>query len=117
MEEQLLELANKVAALESATAATMGEAPAGYVSIAFAEKKWAEREAVFSQQLAQLQAQLDNVSEAGDDLEVLEDDEVWGKVEKGKRKSIFKQAGARRTEKLRAGLGKVSSTASPFKKA
>ena len=96
----------------------------GCISIAFAQEKWAERELAFAAQLAQLQSVVacnkavdDNTSEAGDDLE---EDEAWGKLDKGKRKSILKKAAAKRDEalasRLKAGLSKVSSNQSPFKK-
>jgi hypothetical protein len=93
----------------------------GFVSVAFAEEKWAEREASFTQQLAQLQAivatQSEVPSEAGDlELEHLEEDEAWSKVEKGRRKGVLRKQRETLATRVRAGLGKVSTAASPFKK-
>ena len=101
--------------------------PEGFVSIAFAEEKWAEREAQVAEQIAQLQAlvttyastqgeSLSDVANASGDVENLEDDEVWNTVERGKRKAVLgKQRDALAT-KVRTSLAKVSGHASPFKK-
>ncbi len=95
--------------------------PSGFVSVAYAEEKWAEREVAFNQQLAQLQALVaaksEAPSEAGDpELDLFEEDETWNKVERGKRKSLLRKERDALATRVRAGLGKVSSAASPFKK-
>ena len=107
------------------------QVPAGYVSVAFAEEKWAEREAAFAQQVEQLRAlvvaQTDagaateaSQSEAGDlaSIESLafEDDDAWKSVDKGKRKALLRRERDVLAHKVRAGLGKVSHNSSPFKK-
>jgi DNA repair exonuclease SbcCD ATPase subunit len=96
---------------------------AGYVTIAFAEEKWAEREALYQQQMAQLQslvaaqADEDTASEAGEsDIGQVIGDEVWNKVEKGKRKTLLRKEKEALATKVRAGIGKVSMASSPFKK-
>ena len=89
-----------------------------------------EREAAFTQQLAQLQALVANQdetaaasevspSEAGDaaSADQLEEDEVWTKVERGKRKGLLRRERDALASKVRASLGKVKTcTASLFKK-
>ena len=70
--------------------------------MAFAEGKWAEREAIFNQQIEQLRALVAAHSEASAPSEGLpaeqedailldefEEDEAWNKVEPGKRKVLF----------------------------
>lgn len=105
-------------------AANAEDKPApGFVSIAFAEEKWAEREAAFAQQLAQVQAlvsaQPDAQSEAGDfdPPEQLEDDEAWSKVDRGKRQKLLRRERDVLATNVRSKLGKVSAASSPFKKA
>ena len=116
--------ATVVAALEA------GQAPPGFVSVAFAEEKWVEREAAFAHQLSQLQALVANQpggdaasevapSEAGDvvPLEQLEDDEVWSTVEKGKRKAFLRREREALASKVRTNLGRLKPHAkSPFNK-
>jgi len=105
-------------------AASAGEAPdsAAWVSVAFAEQKWAEREAAFEQQLAEaralVSAQTDAQSEAGEiePLEQLEDDETWSKVEKGKRQKLLRRERVALAASVRTSLGKVSAVSSPFRK-
>ena len=116
-----------------ATAATEMHAPPqppiGCVSIAYAEEKWAEREAAVAMQIAQLQALVAtqtegaaaieiSSSEAGDlaSVEQLEDDEAWSKVERGKRKAVLGREREALASRVRSSLAKVSSVASPFKK-
>ena len=112
----------------SPQAALAGEsAPGpGFVSVAFAEEKWAEREAAFAMQIAQLQALVTasadgaaasepGDTEAGDHLS-LEDDEVWNKVERGQRRTLVRKEKEVLAKKLRTGLGKMPSISSPFKK-
>lgn len=102
---------------------------AGFVSVAYAEEKWAEREQAYAQQMAQLQALVAShcedggqsevsPSEAGDIIPVdqLEDDEAWRKIERGKRRTVLRQERDALAKKVRINLGKVSSGASPFKK-
>ena len=89
----------------AAAAATGGLGPAGapegthtpvpgMVSIAFAEAKWAEREAAFAQQLAEAQALVSSQPEApieACDVELpdrVEEDEVWSKIESGERQQL-----------------------------
>ena len=128
-------------ASESAPTAPLGSAalpgggaplpPAGYVSVAFAEEKWAEREQAYAAHLAQLQALVaaqseDGThseaapSEAGDiiSVEVLEaDDEAWRTMAKGKRRTVLRQERDALAKKVRQTLGKVTAaTACPFKK-
>ncbi len=80
------------------------EPPPGFISIAFAEEKWAERESVLAQQLAQLQtlvaAQADAPSvpeqahsEAGETIasDLLDDDDAWCKVDRGRRKAVLRR--------------------------
>ena len=103
--------------------------PDGWVSVAFAEEKWAEREQEFTRQLAQLQALVAggaedggqseaSPSEAGDVIpaDQLEDDEAWRNIEPGKRRSVLRQERNALAKRVRINLGKVSSAASPFKK-
>ena len=102
--------------------------PPGFVAVAFAEEKWAEREAAFAKQFAQLQALVDAHSEhattpgttsveAEDSSSAdFEDDEAWGKVEKGKRKALLRKEREILATKVRHSLGKVSTHVSPFKK-
>ena len=99
----------------------------GLVSIAFAEEKWAEREAAFAQQIAQLQAlvvpALDvqsetSPSEAGDDLDLPDplDDGAWSKVERAKRGKLLRKERDTLARNVRSKLSKVSAAASPFNK-
>ena len=93
------------------------------------KKKWAEREASFVQQLAQLQALVgqggsDAASEAAPSeaadvapAEQLVDDEVWAKVDRGKRRALLRREREVLATKVRTSLGKVkASTSSPFKR-
>ena len=103
--------------------------PPGFVSVAFAEEKWAEREATFAQQLAQLKALVSpgfdssspaepTASEAdvAEAVEQPDEDEAWNTIERGKRKALLRQQRDILAKKVRANLGKVSAHASPFKK-
>jgi hypothetical protein len=106
-----------------------GNAPHGFVSVSFAEEKWAEREAAFAQQIAQLQALVASQGEggaaasdaspsvAGDiaAMEDLEDDEAWSKVTREKRKTVLRRERDVLASKVRSSLGKSPSHASPFK--
>ena len=98
-----------------------------FVSIAYAEEKWAEREAAFAQQIAQLQAlvvpALDvqsetSPSEAGDDLDLPDplDDGAWSKVERAKRGKLLRKERDTLARNVRSKLSKVSAAASPFNK-
>ena len=107
------------------------QAPPGFVSLEFAEAKWAEREAAFGQQLAQLQALVSPSADASTPVDLAEatpseadasdaaeqfDEEAWSKAEPAKRKAMLGRQREILAKKLRANLGKVSSHASPFKK-
>ena len=107
------------------------QAQPGFVSVEFAEAKWAEREAVFAQQLAQLQALVSSSIDTSSPAECVEstaseadasdapdqlDDEAWNKVEPTKRKALLHRQRDILAKKVRANLGKVSTHASPFKK-
>ena len=115
----------------NASAAVAVEAPPpGYGSVSFAEEKWAEREAYFTQQLAQLQAMVAAQGDCGSEaseaspsiagelasIEELENDEAWTKVASGKRKALLHRERDMLARKVRNSLGKVSSAASPFVK-
>jgi hypothetical protein len=101
--------------------------PAGCVSIAFAEEKWAERETAFAQHIAQLQAMVVSAtdaasdaspSEAGDlDLADPLDDGAWHKIEGAKRHKLLHREKDRLARNVRSKLEKVSRTNSPFAKA
>jgi len=111
---------------DGAAAASMPAFP-GYVSIAFAEERWAEREAEFAASIAQLRALLPDPAESaasdaaseGGDVVVgdLEDDEAWSKVGKGKRKAVLHRERNVLAKHVRAGLSKASTVHSPFRKA
>jgi hypothetical protein len=108
--------------------------PEGMVSRAFAEEKWAEREAQFAAQLEQLQNLVADGQQAGQapseaapseaadlgSLEQLEeDDAAWGKVEKDKRKAVLDRRRDRLAKEVKSsirGLAKVSAALSPFAK-
>ena len=107
-------------------AASAGALP-GYVSTAFAEAKWLEREAAWHEQFQKMQGILDgcgsqeqapsesaasDIAELGD----LEDDDKWSNVPRGRRKALLGKEKAVLASKLRAGLCKVSTTTSPFGK-
>ena len=104
-------------------------APPGFVSVSFAEEKWAEREAALAQQIAQLNAlvasQGDGNAAASDAspsgagdiaaMEDLEDDEAWNKVTRDKRKKVLGREREMLASKVRSNLGKAASHTSPFK--
>ena len=125
------QLASEHAVPAPAAAEEGPQPPAGFVTVAFAEQKWAEREAEFTEKMAQLQAlvdgQLDGIaSETQDDtrsdcaelasVELFEDDEAWNKVDKTKRKALLGREREKLATKVKASLTKVSTHASPFKK-
>ena len=104
--------------------------PPGYVSIAFAEEKWAEREAAYAQQLEQLQALVatqpggasaaaepapSSASDLGS-LADLEEDEAWCKVDKGRRRALLHKQRDELASKVRSKLGGVATVRSPFHK-
>ena len=100
--------------------------PPGCVTITFAEEKWAEREAAYALQIAQLQALLpavDAVSEASPseagDLELADplDDSAWGKVERSKRLKLLGMQKEVLARNVRTKLSHVSVATSPFGKA
>ena len=123
-------LATKFASERSDASSAQGpaEAPAGYVSVSFAEQKWAEREAAFSAQLAQLQAMVDSQDDGGsvaseacpsiaDDLgsvEELEKNETWNQVAPARRKALLRRERDVLAKKFRTSLGKASMSSSPF---
>ena len=101
------------------------DAPPGFVSIQFADGKWAEREAVFAQQIAQLTALVAAQGEGSaaasegspsvaDEDEDLEGDEAWSQVTRDKRRKVLRKERDVLASKVRSSLGKVSSHASPF---
>ena len=116
--------------IESLDAQARTPAPLGFVSVAFAEEKWAEREAAFTQQVAQLQALVASqsgctgVSDAPSEVldleavsdDIFEEDEKWSTVARGKRKALLHRERDILASKVRHSLGKVSAHASPFKK-
>ena len=114
----------------TAPADTTGEsAPSGFVSVKFAEDKWAEREAAFAQQMAQLQALVVSNGEGGSAaseaspsaagdiaaVEDLEEDDAWNRVSRDKRRLVLRRERDALASKVRSSLGKVSCHASPFK--
>ena len=110
--------------LPAASRADAEQAPAGFVPIAFAEEKWAEREAAYAQQLTQLQALVaaapsepaPSEAEEEDSMDQIHDDEIWNKVEPSKRKALLGRQRDILAKKVKANLCKVSNHASPFKK-
>ena len=119
------------AAAAAPVAAEPGAAPSGFVSVAFAEEKWREREDQFAQQLAQLQAMVATQTEVAgaaseeapsvaDDLASVDDltgdDEKWNKVIPSKRKALLRRERDALAGKLRTSLGKVCTISSPFLK-
>ena len=119
--------ASSGAALRAGDAAAQLDAcPDGFVSRSFAEEKWAEREAAFAAQIAQLQSLVTASSDSAAPSEVgdaeaaeqlnLDDDEAWSKVERGKRHILVRKEKELLAKKVRTGLGKVSPISSPFKK-
>ena len=114
---------------QPAVVETSAQPPPGYVSVAFAEQKWAEREAEVAQRMAQLQALVENQQDgagASDDavsetaeqapLDKLEEDETWNKIDRSKRKALLGREREKLATKARASLNKVSASTSPFKK-
>jgi hypothetical protein len=101
--------------------------PAGCVSIAFAEEKWAEREATFALHIAQLQAMVVSASDAASDASPSEagdldladplDDGAWHKIERAKRHKLLHREKDMLARNVRSKLEKVSKTNSPFAKA
>ena len=99
-------------------------APAGFVSVAFAEEKWAEREAAFAEQIAQLEAlvgapgegTLHKDEEAPMATEDLLEDETWTTIGKERRKRVLRIERDVLATKVSSTLGKVRGVASPFKK-
>ena len=140
-EAELAAASAEVAALAAQYAATRAAgppaaadaAPVGFVSVAFAEERWQEREAAYSQQLAQLTAlvaatQGDAAAKAegdaggasqADDTGSIEDvdDENWATiVNKDKRLALLRKPKEELAARVRAKLGKVSAVRSPFLK-
>ena len=58
----------------------------------------------------------ETASDAGDSVVDLEEDEAWGKVEKGKRRAVLRWEHDALAARLSKGLSKVSTITSPFKK-
>ena len=102
----------------------------GFVSVAFATEKWAEREAEYARFIAHMQTLVagsaDDTapsetapSEVGDlDFgEQLEDDVAWNRVDKGKRRAVLSRQRICLAKQVKSSLGgfaKVSSASSPF---
>ena len=103
-----------------------------FVSVTYANEKWAEREAEYARIIAHMQALVDEgagtaapseaaPSDVGDlaSLEGLEDDAAWGRIEKSKRKAVIRHQRDRLAKEVKSSLGgfaKVSAATSPFKK-
>ena len=115
------------AATEMATPAPMGEPQPGYITIALAEEKFYEYQRKLqadyekATQAIQLEDTTSEVaSEVGEQEDELVEDAAWSKVEKSKRKAILGKASTREkglmVNRLKKGIGKISVTASPFKK-
>jgi predicted phage tail protein len=118
--------AEKGAALLVPQPAGPAAAPEGYISIAFAEEKWAEGMVQMQACIAQLQAQLevrvaaDNKSEAPSEageleLEGLDEDDGWESVGKDKRKKMLGKMQDKLASRMRTGLSTVSAVKSPFR--
>jgi hypothetical protein len=99
------------------------QAHEGYVTVAFAEEKWAEREAAFAAQIAQLQAMVVQAedaqseaapSETGDVVPDFLDDGAWSKVERGKRHKLLLKERDTLARNVRTKLSKVALCKSPF---
>ena len=101
--------------------------PEGCVSVAFAEQKWAEREAAFAQQLAQLRALVAEAQDmdAPDEADAsvasdlgsmaeLEDGKRWAQVAKGSRRALLRRQRDDLASKVRTKLKGVSTASSPF---
>eukprot|EP00972_Heterocapsa_arctica_P028235 4152879-Heterocapsa_arctica.AAC.1 len=75
------------------------ETPPGFVSIAFAEEKWAERAVVMAQHMAQLEALVEAAhaegggvsteAEPGMALDDILDEDKWSKVAPSKRRALL----------------------------
>ena len=94
------------------------QAKSVYVAVAFAEAKWAEREAEFAKKLAQSVPAEASPCETGEGTseDYLGEDEAGSKIVKGKRKALLRREQDFLACKVRSSLDKVSSHASPFKK-
>jgi hypothetical protein len=100
--------------------------PAGFVSMAFAEEKWLEREAAIAKEFEQLRALVhgqdagggDGAASTASDIGALEDldDTKWSQVEKGKRAGLLRKQKDELALRVRTRLGKVTSVRCPFKK-
>ena len=121
----------------SATAAPAGpqaagakETPAGFVCVAFAQEKWAEREAAFASQLEKLRAMVvsqtdgsaapsetaHSIASGVGAIEDVEDDEKWAKVAKGSRQALLRKQKEELATKVRSKLKAVPTVRSPFLK-
>ena len=108
---------------ESSTACMQAEAPDGYVSIAYAEAKWLEREAEVQRIIQEAVAHAIAPGSAapsetqGDVADLSSLDESLLKDDKwGKRKAVLTKERDIMATKIRGSLAKVSSSSSPFNK-
>ena len=134
---EVASLAARCAAERNATAAPTGEPaagakdpPEGFVSIAFAEEKWAEREEALSLQLAELRAMVASQADSSaapteaapsmasdvGAVEDVEDDEKWSKVAKDNRHALLRKQKEELATKVRSKLKAVTTVRSPFLK-
>jgi DNA repair exonuclease SbcCD ATPase subunit len=100
--------------------------PAGFVSLAFAEEMWQEREAAIAKEFEQLKALVHSQDAAGgdgaastaSDLGAVEDldDTKWSQVDRTKRAAMLRKQKDELALRVRTRLGKVASVRCPFKK-
>ena len=130
--QRAAETAGSQAAAEALTPSEKAtEAAEGFVSVAFAEAKWTEREQQFAEQMAALQALVAGggqegsastaPSEASDtqdaaSLDIEIDDDSWKKVDREVRKTIAAKHRTVLAGKVATSIGKVAKAASPFQK-
>ena len=98
-------------------------APHGFVSVAFAEAKWAESEQLWQQRVLALlpaedEASVAAASDLGDlkDVDDPTDDGVWTKIDRTKRGKLLRKSGDSLARSVRLGITKVSTGHSVFKK-
>ena len=111
--------------------ATGADPPEGFVSVAFAEAKWQEREAAFAAQMAALQdlvagsshggpasAEPSEASDTADpaSLDIDFEDDSWKSVGKEARKAIAAKHRKVIVGRLATSISKVGKSASPFQK-
>ena len=117
-----------------ADAASLGGAPSGFVTIAYAEEKWAERERAFENQLAQLRAivaatqcddsavseadtlVVDSDAEGNTRLDEPPDDDGWQNASSTKKRTGLQRDKEALAKKVRHTLSKTVPLPSPFHK-